>query len=39
MNETNFVHLHVHSESSLLDGLESPSNLIEKAKLKKKSAI
>ena len=32
MTKTNFVHLHVHSENSLLDGLESPSNLIEKAK-------
>ena len=32
MSETNFVHLHVHSENSLLDGLESPKNLIEKAK-------
>ena len=32
MAKSNFVHLHVHSENSLLDGLESPSNLIEKAK-------
>ena len=30
--KTDFVHLHVHSENSLLDGLESPLNLIERAK-------
>ena len=30
--KTDFVHLHVHSENSLLDGLESPINLIKKAK-------
>ena len=32
MTKTNFVHLHVHSENSLLDGLESPLNLIKRAK-------
>ena len=30
--KADFVHLHVHSENSLLDGLESPLNLIKKAK-------
>ena len=30
--EAGFVHLHVHSEYSLLDGLESCENLIERAK-------
>ena len=30
--ESGFVHLHVHSENSLLDGLESCESLIERAK-------
>ena len=30
--ESGFVHLHVHSEYSLLDGLESCESLIERAK-------
>ena len=31
MNEPNFVHLHVHSYYSLLDGLSSPAKLVEAA--------
>ncbi|SVC65511.1 uncharacterized protein METZ01_LOCUS318365, partial [marine metagenome] len=30
--ESGFVHLHVHSEYSLLDGLESCESLINRAK-------
>ncbi len=32
MSKTNFVHLHVHSHYSLLDGLAKPAELVERAK-------
>ena len=32
MNKTDFVHLHVHTHYSLLDGLAKPGELVERAK-------
>ena len=32
MPNNNFVHLHVHSEYSLLDGFGTPKNIIKKTK-------
>lgn len=39
MSDNNFVHLHVHSEYSLLDGFGTPKNIIKRAKELEQPAI